>query len=511
MNIFIMRRKQFASRIHSLGAVLLCVSTAFGQADPDKPNRPEVNGDDAALIGPSSVEPEDFAAESPPDAKSDSPTELQARWEYYVPVPSPAVATKGVDAALERIEPALVDLVLGPNVFTHARSDLADLRLYDATAQPMPYALRYLRAHTVRENVPAEEFNRSGPDVDLLELTLDLKRDDIQHNEIEITMNGENFRRAVEADGSEDGKTWRRLAETHLLRFSGGDQKINLSSIHYPASRFRYVRVRVSPDPVQLDQDREKSHIRLADVQVYRRVDVPAEITRLPGLVRPREPVRTYGAPGSAWIIDLGGDRVPCDRIEADIADAEFARDVRVEYELPSEPGTRVLFAPVMARDSLWQRRTGEPKRPMVLTFDEVQTSRLKLFVTDHRNPPLTIRGVKFGAPARQVVFARRPSDPGELRLYFGNPHAEMTNYDFARNLPPKLAPSPTRVPIGVSLRNPNFVPPPQPFTERFPWLIYAVLGSVTVILAAVIASLSRTAIAIHDATTAHEPATSSV
>jgi hypothetical protein len=147
----------------------------------------------------------------------------------------------------------------------------------------------------------------------------------------------------------------------------------------------------------------------------------------------------------------------------------------------------------------------------MVLTFDEVQTSRLKLFVTDHRNPPLTIRGVKFGAPARQVVFARRPNDASELRLYFGNPLAEMPNYDFARNLPAKLTPPPTRVSIGEAIRNPNFVPPPQPFTERFPWLIYAVLGSVTLILAAVIASLSRTAIAIHDATAANEPATSSV
>ena len=37
------------------------------------------------------------------------------------------------------------------------------------------------------------------------------------------------------------------------------------------------------------------------------------------------------------------------------------------------------------------------------------------------------------------------------------------------------------------------------PFTEQWPWLIYAVLGSVCAVLGVIIASVARTAIAAHD------------
>ena len=61
-------------------------------------------------------------------------------------------------------------------------------------------------------------------------------------------------------------------------------------------------------------------------------------------------------APGSAWIIDLGGERIPCDRIEVDIADSEFARDIQIQYELPKEPGGRMVFEFVALSESFWQQ-----------------------------------------------------------------------------------------------------------------------------------------------------------
>ena len=175
-----------------------------------------------------------------------------------------------------------------------------------------------------------------------------------------------------------------------------------------------------------------------------------------------------------------------------------------IEAEYPSGPLGQLRFTYVgMTGETLWQRKPGEPKKPLIATFGEVQTRRLKLRVTDNRNPPLSIRSIKFSAPARQVVFARPADDAGEPRLFFGNPLAELPVYDFARNLPVKLAPPPTRSELKAAARNTNFVPPPLPLTERFPWLIYVVLGSVTVVLAGVIVSLSRAAISIHDANVA--------
>ncbi|MBC7817599.1 MAG: hypothetical protein IAG10_11960 [Planctomycetaceae bacterium] len=423
--------------------------------------------------------------------------ELQARWEYFVPVPIPAA--KSDDS------PTLMDVILGTDVFAHARPDLADLRLYDSAGKTIPYALRYRHPQSVQERVPASEFNRAEPDDGPNELTLDLQRDDIQYNEVKIVTSGVNFRRAVEIEGSEDGKTWRQLVAANLVRFEHDKQKIDLDSLAFADSRFRYLRVRVHPDPGKVTVNQEQELFRFLEVNVLRHVEDPGERLTQEGTLQPREPGRMNGAPGSVWIIDLGGDNVPCDRIEADIADSEFARDILIEAEYPTGPLGQLRFTYVgMTGETLWQRKPGERKKPLIAMFQEVQTRRLKLHITDHRNPPLSIRSIKFSAPARQVVFARPANEAGEPRLFFGNPLAELPVYDFARNLPAKLAPPPARTELQAAARNPDFVPPPQAFTERFPWLIYLVLSSVTVVLAAVIISLSRAAISIHDANYAY-------
>ena len=137
--------------------------------------------------------------------------------------------------------------------------------------------------------------------------------------------------------------------------------------------------------------------------------------------------------------------------------------------------------------------------RQKTCAFDQLQNAKLSAgsrgqFLLDFSDS-LSSSGVIASDPR----FARPPIEQGDLRLFFGNPHAEMPNYDFARNLPEKLDLSPVRVGLGDVQRNPSFVPPPLAITERFPWLIYVVLSSVSVVLAGVIVSVSRTAIAIHD------------
>ncbi len=423
--------------------------------------------------------------------------ELQARWEYFVPVGIPAA--QGDDSL------KLLDVILGTDVFAHARPDLADLRLYDTTGKTIPYALRYRRPQSVQERVPATEFNRAEPDDGSRELSLDLQRDDIQFNEIKIVTTGVNFRRAVDVEGSEDGKTWRKLVAANLIHFEHEKQKFDLNSLTFSDSRFRYVRVRVQPDPNRVTFDREPDRFHITEATVLRHVEDPGERLILDGTLLPREPVRIFGVPGSAWIIELGGDNVPCDQIAVDVADSEFARDISIAAEFPSGPLGQLTFTPIVltGETTLRQRKPGEHKHLLIASFEEVQTRRLKLYVTDHRNPPLSIRSIKFSAPARQVVFARPADEAGEPRLFFGNPLAGLPVYDFARNLPVKLAPPPARSNLNPAARNPNFVPPPLPFTERFPWLIYVVLGSVSVVLAGVIVSLSRAAISIHDANVA--------
>ncbi len=132
--------------------------------------------------------------------------------------------------------------------------------------------------------------------------------------------------------------------------------------------------------------------------------------------------------------------------------------------------------------------------------FPEVTASRLRLVVIDHNNPPLDVRSATLAAPARQVVFASQAGRTGPLRLYVGNPKAAPPEYDFARNLPARLDPPPTRLTLGPGRPNPVFRPEPRPWTERWPWLIYVVLGSIATVLGGIILSLARKAITLYDA-----------
>jgi hypothetical protein len=197
-------------------------------------------------------------------------------------------------------------------------------------------------------------------------------------------------------------------------------------------------------------------------------------------------------------MIDLGGDNVPVERIEVAIADPEFNRDFRLEAAGP--PDDEGPFDPFWdVHSDTWSRRAGEKQEPMVAQFNEVRASRLRLTVTDHDNPPLAVKSVKFAAPARRVVFARPESPQTEFSLYYGNDKALAPQYDFARNLPLRLDPPPVRASLGSQQANPQHVPEPLPFTERWPWLIYAVLGAVCVVLAGLIVSVGRSAIKEHD------------
>jgi hypothetical protein len=121
----------------------------------------------------------------------------------------------------------------------------------------------------------------------------------------------------------------------------------------------------------------------------------------------------------------------------------------------------------------------------------EAKAHRLRLTVTDNENPPLTIDSIKYSAAARQIVIANTGKLQSPLRVYYGNPAASAPQYDFGRNLPERLAEKPMRLTFGERIDNPAFTPPPQAFTERWPWLVYTVLTVVCVALAGIVVSIA--------------------
>lgn len=459
---------------------------AVSQADAIQPAIVQESADANSLAGASD------SAEV--DSVATAIDEDLSQWQYSAEIELPDGNLAPTDGEQNA---NLIDFFVNADVFGHAAPSLVDLRIYNSSGQMVPYALRILVPKSVRDTVPTQEFNRTEPENDVHELTLDLNRDDIDHNEVIIDTSGTSFRRAVVIEGSNDARDWRPLASGNVVRFPADNEPFQIQSFTYDNSRHRYVRIQISPDPQAGDATNGNDAFSIVGVQIVQHVEVPGETVTTNAVLGSREPSRQYGVPASRWIVDLGGDNIPFTRLEADVEDAEFARDASLEAEYVNSQGSRSFSS--MGVAGTWQRVSGEPLVPMVLEVYEQSSKRLRLTVADYRNKPLTLKAIRVNSPARQIVFERPAESELPLRLYFGNKEAEPANYDFARNLPEKLTSLPARATLKSIEENPQYVPTPKAFTERFPWLIYIALSTVSVVLGTVVVGLSRTAISNHD------------
>jgi len=391
-----------------------------------------------------------------------SPEPLSS-WQYFKEIQIP-------------VNPAGVfDFLLDREMLDRTSPEYADVRLYDAAGKEIPYVLRVRRAIEAQEPFEAREFNRSGVE-GAVEASYDLGEASQEHNQVEIQTAGNNFRRMADVEGSSDGAHWATLVTAGILfRFSADGRTAEQQTISYPVSRYRYVRVRVHRDP-QVDQ----SAPELGTVRIRRTVHQNGEIVSFPGRIEPREPDRDNGRPASVWRVDLGG-RIPFERVTLAISEDSFSRPFRLDaVDDPVAPN-------VIASGELVRRENQPPE--MNIEFTERPAARLKLTVTDDRNPPLTITGFTVGSAARQVIFEPAGAT-GPIRVYYGNRKAVAPHYDLAARLPSDVAPA--RVTLQEPRENPIYRPEPRPFSERSPWLVYVVLAAAAAVLAAILLSLLR-------------------
>jgi hypothetical protein len=369
----------------------------------------------------------------------------------------------------------LLDFVLDRDVLNQARTDHADLRLYDSAGREIPYVLHVRHEVEASGEVACREFNRAieGGAGGAAVVSCDLGPQPQEHNVVEIETGGTNFRRLADVQGSSDGEAWSTLASQAILfRFAAAGRSVEQLAVAYPVSRYRYLRVRVNRD-TQVDS----AAPGIGALRVRRSVHVLGEMVSIPAASEYRDPDRYYGRPASVWRIDLGA-RIPFERLAFAAGDAEFSR--QFQLEIVDDPAAPVLIA------------SGELTRRANIAFTERFGRHLKLTVTDDRNPPLPLTGFSAMSAARQVIFESASGAAGPLRLYYGNPRALAPRYDLAVRIPANSGA--LRVVLGPQRSNPIYRPEPKPFSERAPWVIYAVLAAASLALAAILLNLARAA-----------------
>src|SRR5205814_1202942 len=136
--------------------------------------------------------------------------------------------------------------------------------------------------------------------------------------------------------------------------FEDGGHTVDVRKFSYPPSRFRYLRVRVSPF-VGADD-----HPQIQAVRVYHSVQTEGEYVTRPAALAFREAVRADGdQPGSAWTITLAnGAQTPIEKLSFDIDGDEFDRPYRLEV-VPANEENQGPFPPqrMILASGRWLRR----------------------------------------------------------------------------------------------------------------------------------------------------------
>jgi len=380
--------------------------------------------------------------------------------------------------------PGLYQFTVPLQVMGESRDDLGDLRLFDSENHEIPYAIRTRTNVNEQREFAGHLFNQVTVGSSATEVTVDLGDKAGEHNEVQIQTSGDDFRRRIVVEGSDDRNEWKTLISDGVIFSFQADGKAAVSNrVSYPTSRYRYLRLRVYKD--ELSDDNPPN---ITTVQALMGVHEKGQLTTWNVYVPDYQLIRNQGAHATQWTVDLGS-RVPCDRLSLTISDQSFYRPFEVEnFDDPQNPR--------LVANGYISRRAGEEQKPVVITFgQEEHVRKLRLQITDYSNQTLTIQSIEASAPARELVFELKQAQRLPLRLFFGNAKVPEPHYDFEKEVGGKLKSQPMLASVAAVSKNSAYTPEPLPFTERVPWLIYLVLAASSIALGWMLWSLARTAL----------------
>ena len=400
-------------------------------------------------------------------AAAPTTAEVPETWTTRRPIVLPALTAR-----------AFVEAPLDAPVYAVASTSLGDLRVRERGGPDVAYTVR-------RHDGPAPSAERDVPLLDLVvtpgkqtRFVLDLGPRPGLHVGVRVGVaeNAGSFRVPLRVETSDDRRVWNVARAAGFIYDVEGETRAVDTSVLYPKSSARWVRVTLEPAggaplPVRGAAVRafavlpEREEDAVAATVVERERDAQRKLSRL--------------------VIDLGG-RHPADRVELDVADRNFYRVVTVSASDDRSQWRWVGSAAVSALDT---PRGAE--RETRLRLPETTARYLRLTIQDLDDRPLDITGVHVVGVHRTLVFEAMPGR--EYVLDYGNPRAVAPRYDIERTVRALGAPRFAQATLGA----PVPLPPPAP-RARPPWLdaqpvaMWAAMAVAVVALGALLVRLMR-------------------
>jgi hypothetical protein len=357
-------------------------------------------------------------------------------------------------------------LVVDTAIWSHARPDLADLRLYDGSSQ-VPYQLTSQVASTNAQEVEAKILNLAQHG-DHTEFDLDVSPV-TEYNRIRLAIDRKDFLVTASVAGSDalaSGVSTPWPSPSTLFDFSREHLGSN-STITLPLWTFRFVHVRLSPGILP----KEVKQATVAYTQERKAFWTDAGTCHSNGESK-HSTVFTCDVPSA----------IPIDRIQFDVpaARVNFRRPVSVVNERGLQ-----LAAGSISRIRMNRAGTTAVAEDLTLNVFGDYTGRLTITVDNGDDPPLAIDKVQPKSVERRLYF--EPQGKTSLTLYYGDDKLTAPVYDYAKLF--REDANAAQAQVGAEGANAGYAnrPDERPWSERHK----AVLWAAMLLAVAVLGSLA--------------------
>jgi hypothetical protein len=311
----------------------------------------------------------------------------------------------------------LIDL--DPDVLTHARDDLADIRLTAADGRKAPYQIAGMEPARA-ETYPVRLIDRVTQPGEYLSVTMDLQNSGRLHDRITLDLESkEDYLRDVTIEGSDDNRTWKLIARDKVLSVASDYRKNNYrkNDLAYNPASFRYVRLLIN------DGGKEPLTLKGARITFV----PPAGERPLPELPVTLVSNRTDQKTNKTdLVIDLGAGGYQVSEIGLQVSGKNFQRNV--EYS-DSSDGTNWER---IGSDRIYQYQWPDYETlKNRLTLNRGFGPRyIKLTIDNQDSPPLDVQKITvWGVPPRLLADLRAES----YNLWYGNKNSSRPQYDLSQ------------------------------------------------------------------------------
>jgi len=347
--------------------------------------------------------------------------------------------THVAEISLESGDEKYGKLTLVPQIYDISRRELNDIRIIASDGLQIPYVLfRASDKSSIEEFYPAE-LNRGVTTTGAASLTVDFGKQEIK-DAISVNTEGNNFRRRVEVEGSNDNIDFLTLMKkgyVFAVPHNGGAQKFQ--SINLPRNDFRYLRISVYPDGIET--------VTISKIHAWRKKEVvaPRQLVEMVPLGQQEDQEKQ----SSMFIYDLQFQNLPLTEIKLDTADESFYRYVTIEgrdqatrkIEISGEDN-RQRFREVevpwryITSGTIYKYQTneGDYGGSTSLSIGGKAVPRyIRVAIKNYDDKPLSITSVRGQMLPHELVFPR-PND-NKCTVYIGCANARPPKYDLQHTL----------------------------------------------------------------------------